>query len=289
MMCDVYQSAFLNLSADHAVDARGGCFRDRYFAPADAFKLHVKPLQSTWWVPVNERNLFEWVKDAPSSKTAWVHQEWHLYVLSLRPKQRGGRVPLVLSFEISSHPTSLFVPPIYSGADQKSHRARRVLHITEHEVFWECRAAAPSFRSETYSHRSLLRRNSLGQNKLRLLDTSAGSISDDPYLILAWDAACWDYSRRKLTYQTDKLLALSSLARHFGSRCREDTYVTGVWLSQLPRTTMSVNIYAEGPWLLYDFDGYVADDAGFLKLESRVISLVQAISRAHILIEFSSS
>ena len=51
----------------------------------------------------------------------------------------------------------------------------------------------------------------------------------------AWDAACRDYSRRKLTYQTDTLPALSGLARHFGSRCGEDTYVAGVWLSQLPR------------------------------------------------------
>ena len=53
--------------------------------------------------------------------------------------------------------------------------------------------------------------------------------------MLAWDAACRDYSRRKLTNQTDKLLALSGLARNFGSRCREDTYIAGIWLSQLPR------------------------------------------------------
>jgi len=54
--------------------------------------------------------------------------------------------------------------------------------------------------------------------------------------MLEWDAACRDYSRRKLTYQADKLPALSGIARHFGSRCQEDTYVAGVWLSQLPRT-----------------------------------------------------
>ncbi|KAL9614067.1 MAG: hypothetical protein Q9167_001421 [Letrouitia subvulpina] len=190
-MCDVYQNAFLNISADHAVDARGGCFRDRYFATVDAFKLHMKPLQSTWWVSVDERNLFEWVKTAPSSERAWIYQERHL--------------------------------------------ARRVLHFTEHEVFWECRAASPSFRSETYSRGSPLQRDFLGQTKLRLQDTSTGSISDNPYLMLAWDAACRDYSQRKLTYQTDKLPALSGLARHFRSRCREDTYVAGMWLSQLPR------------------------------------------------------
>ena len=46
-MCDVYQNAFLNISADHAVDARGGLFHDRYFATVDAFKIQLKPLQSS--------------------------------------------------------------------------------------------------------------------------------------------------------------------------------------------------------------------------------------------------
>ena len=80
MMCDVYQNAFLNISADHAVDARGGLFHDRYFATVDAFKLRLQPLQSSWWVSVDERNLFEWIKDAPSSERAWIYQERHLYV-----------------------------------------------------------------------------------------------------------------------------------------------------------------------------------------------------------------
>jgi len=100
-------------------------------------------------------------------------------------------------------------------------------------VFWECRAAAPSFRSETYPHGSPLQRDFLGQTKLPLRDTSAGSISDNLDLLREWDAACRDYSRRKLTYPTDKLPALSGIARHVGSRCREDTYIAGIWLSQL--------------------------------------------------------
>jgi hypothetical protein len=82
MMCDVYQNALLNISADHAVDARGGCFRDRYFGAAGTFKLRLNPLeQSTWWVSVDERNLFDWVEDAPSSERAWIYQERHLYVV----------------------------------------------------------------------------------------------------------------------------------------------------------------------------------------------------------------
>ncbi|KAL8838913.1 MAG: hypothetical protein Q9170_001950 [Blastenia crenularia] len=189
-MCDVYQNAFLNISADHAVDARGGCFRDRYFGTVDAFKLQMKPVQGSYWVSVDERNLFEWVKTAPSSERAWIFQERHL--------------------------------------------ARRILHFTEQEVFWECRAASPSFRSEIYPQGSPLPRDFLGQTKLPLQDTSTKSIVDDLQLESAWDAACRGYSQRKLTYQTDKLPALSGLARHFGSRCRDDTYVAGMWLSQLP-------------------------------------------------------
>ena len=54
--------------------------------------------------------------------------------------------------------------------------------------------------------------------------------------MLAWDAACQDYSRRKLTFHGDRLAALSGLARHFGSRCQDDTYIAGMWLSQLPRS-----------------------------------------------------
>jgi len=134
---------------------------------------------------------------------------------------------------------------LYPGANS-SYRARRVLHFTEHEVFWECRAAAPSFRSETYPHGSPLQRDFLGQTKLRLrdphqdieTDTSDGSksMADNPDLMREWDSVCRDYSRRKLTYGTDKLPALSGIARHFGSRAQDDTYIAGIWLSQLQST-----------------------------------------------------
>jgi hypothetical protein len=52
----------------------------------------MKPLQSTWWVSVDERNLFEWVKDAPSSERAWIYQERHLYVLFLPTRRSSAAV-----------------------------------------------------------------------------------------------------------------------------------------------------------------------------------------------------
>lgn len=70
----------MNISADHAVDAREGLFHDRYFGTVNAFKLEMQPVQGSYWVSVDERNLFEWVKTAPSSERAWIFQERHLYV-----------------------------------------------------------------------------------------------------------------------------------------------------------------------------------------------------------------
>ena len=46
------------------------------------------------------------------------------------------------------------------------------MHFTEHEVFWECRAAAPSFRSETYSRGSPLRID--GFNLILTLESAVG-------------------------------------------------------------------------------------------------------------------
>jgi hypothetical protein len=47
-----------------------------------------------------------------------------------------------------------------------------------------------------------------------------------------------------------------------------------VEMARGPTGPVPVDIQAEGPWALYEFDGHVADDASFLKLEPRVITLV---------------
>ena len=48
---------------------------------------------------------------------------------------------------------------------------------------------------------------------------------------------------------------------------------TNVGMARGSAGPVPVDIQAEGPWGLYEFDGHV-DDASFLKLEPRVITLV---------------
>ncbi|KAL8862649.1 MAG: hypothetical protein Q9178_001147 [Gyalolechia marmorata] len=45
-----------------------------------------------------------------------------------------------------------------------------------------------------------------------------------------------------------------------------------VEMARKPTEPVPVNIQKEGPWALYEFDGDVVDDAGFLKLELQVIT-----------------
>ena len=193
-MCDVYRNALFIISADDAVDARGGCFKTRHDATAQPFKLRLRNLDSSWWVTVDERNLFEWVDKAPLSKRAWGFQERQL--------------------------------------------ARRVLHFTENEVFWECQAPPPSFRSETYQVGAPLKRDFLQQAKLQLPASSVKHLEDDAHLKGAWDEACKGFSKRLLSRRSDKLPALSGLAKEFGKRFPADTYIAGQWSSTLPRTLL---------------------------------------------------
>ncbi|KAI1133015.1 hypothetical protein F5Y10DRAFT_229974 [Nemania abortiva] len=78
LMCKVYKFGLLNISADDSYDARDGCFRDRLEAVVTPFKLRMANLERSWWVAMDERDVFDWVSAAPLSQRAWVFQERQL-------------------------------------------------------------------------------------------------------------------------------------------------------------------------------------------------------------------
>ena len=189
-MHDVYRNALLNISADDSENARGGCFKHRALEIIKPFKLHMKNLGSSWWVGVDERTLFDWVKTSPISKRAWVYQERHL--------------------------------------------SPRVLHFTRDEVFWECCATAPSFRSESYPLGAPFERDFLGQTKLPPRTSTAKMVTDDAEVSDRWNRICRDYSERYLTVTSDRWPALAGLAMEFALTCPGDQCVGGMWRSCLP-------------------------------------------------------
>ncbi|KAF3766497.1 HET-domain-containing protein, partial [Cryphonectria parasitica EP155] len=94
---------------------------------------------------------------------------------------------------------------------QERHLARRALHLTKHEVLWECCPAKPYIACETLS-----------------------TGHDQKARHRAWLDLCEDYSARALSFEKDRLPALAGLAAEFADLIPEDRYVVGFWSSALP-------------------------------------------------------
>lgn len=185
-MPDVYKNSLLNISADAAWDAQGGCFRDRRPLEVSPMLLGFPEMDDQdFWLTVDDKHHFTSVKHAPVAQRAWCFQE--------RPL------------------------------------ARRVLHFTDRELIWECCAAGQSFASETFLHGAPFAKVFSGMPKMQNL----GSL-DKETVYTQWNEMCKLYSQRGLTYVSDKLVALSGLAKEVQHHIPNDAYLAGLWMSTLP-------------------------------------------------------
>lgn len=114
----------------------------------------------------------------------------------------------------------------------------RVVHFCRQEIFWECReqSLCESF-PEVLPQPGLF---DLGDSvSLRRLELWEGSEWRHNEAVVGHDAVyeIWDdivkaYSKCRFSHPTDKLVALSGVARHIKSII-DDTYVTGMWCKYL--------------------------------------------------------
>ena len=116
--------------------------------------------------------------------------------------------------------------------------APRVLHFGKDELLWECREQNAC---ETYPQ-------GLPQSLEQTLHTNFKSLNPAHYLTKnakegiemdmttaaykVWDTIIWAYSKTSLTVSSDKLIALSGIAKHMRS-ITNDEYVAGMWRSRL--------------------------------------------------------
>lgn len=101
--------------------------------------------------------------------------------------------------------------------------ARRVIHFTRTQIFWECNT---TFASEGFPQGIDDR---IKRKRLYLK-------SDPPQPIWYWLDIVPLYTKYSLTYNDDKLIALSGIARrvHEDDPQNHDVYLAGLWKSQLP-------------------------------------------------------
>ncbi|KIM97205.1 hypothetical protein OIDMADRAFT_57839 [Oidiodendron maius Zn] len=107
--------------------------------------------------------------------------------------------------------------------------APRVIHFGRRQVFWECQVAAAS---QAFPH-GWIPTHAIQNLKRKIsIPTTLQANSAPEKLYLQWQTAVRDYTHRNLTYDTDKLPALSGLAEVFKHHLN-DEYVAGLWKNNL--------------------------------------------------------
>lgn len=132
---------------------------------------------------------------------------------------------------------------------QENMLSKRLLHFCKNKIYFECRTILTSEENELRRRASptgvstdststlcLLPLHIARQGKLLKQDFQGDVIPEPSKATLErrWETVLHQYSRRQLTYPSDKLPALSGLASYY-ARLTGQTYLAGLWREDLPR------------------------------------------------------
>ena len=199
LMYQVYSNALLNIAATASDDGQGGLFNERN--------------------PLRAQNLI-----LPIS---WRNDKTH----------RGHHIAIDTKMWVAADEAS---PLLNRGwACQERMLSRRNLHFGKEQVFFECRhhvlcellpiELSSKLSPENLETKKLImisKRDKTSQNLTLPMQIEA---------LNTWHKIVHIYTRGRLTYGSDKLLAISALARHWNSyfQC-EVEYYAGLWSIQFP-------------------------------------------------------
>ena len=196
IMGEIYTNAIFTIASASASNVRQGLFGQakRFPISLEPRFLYTKPTSTQWYVIPPEPDWQTMVVRGPLQSRAWVMQERTL--------------------------------------------SRRILHYTHSVIFWECtELKASEFRpsdimSAYYLHDPKLLAPFSGCYKGLPLASKTPLSADEKSELLTnvWANAVGDYSRRRLTADTDMLPAISAIAQAF-QRLTNDTYLAGLWQS----------------------------------------------------------
>ena len=111
--------------------------------------------------------------------------------------------------------------------------ARRVIHYTPTELVWECWSHIECECGDLQKPQTSWPEFGGGKN----LKTEYGEIARwgaDNARIKFWHVICAQYSARQLTYATDRLPALASIAKRMHEQELLGNYLAGIWERTLP-------------------------------------------------------
>lgn len=136
---------------------------------------------------------------------------------------------------------------------QERELSPRVLHFTRDRMLWECRECmAEEDKREMASKAQAAEKRAAHLSSLRVMDDQGlHTVSSTQNRLLThipkWDVLAEAYSRRRLSVQVDKLLAISGLAASLSRLRPEDEYLAGVWRGSLLKGLCWIPVRSESP------------------------------------------
>lgn len=230
MMSQVYSCGYVNLAAAASPDAYGGLFRDRYPFSMNPIGLEIKwpGYLTSCAICVPTDPWKSGVNQSPLLRRGWVFQE---RLLSVRT--------------------------VYFGEDQ---------------LYWECGELCAS---EMYPvggpwDASLIEKdNGILEHNTTILDQAfmvlsgriknyyailksraphAGVALDSPVFLQVWATILENYTRGCLTFDRDRLVAISGVARQLCNGTKEESYILGLWRSYFPQLLLWAQFSKETGW-----------------------------------------
>ncbi|KAK4171086.1 heterokaryon incompatibility protein-domain-containing protein [Triangularia setosa] len=152
---------------------------------------------------------------------------------------------------------------------QERQLSRRVLHFTSHELIWECCAEAPYFASETFPGGPPFKSAFDGKPKFQTKTDFNAIEKSSLEVYKAWATICKEYSSKTFSHIHDKLVALSGLAQEFEAVLPEDTYLAGLWRSNLPQSLLWQSSGRSSP--VQTTERYLAPSWSWLSIDGPVL------------------
>ena len=230
-MHKVYQNAFCNLSATGAADSSQGLFFDR--RPEQSQPAEVSLTLSHF--------------DPSASAQGYLMVEEGAFSRQLESTPLQGR----------------------GWVFQERLLARRNLHFCCDQLIWECKEL---YASETYPQ-GMSRRWGSPWTTLLNGDPSQLGLDDEEfedYYHETWGQLVFRYSTCKFTVPTDKVIALSGVAKRM-REILQDEYVVGMWRRSLPYQLLwSVGLPEMAKRIACPPDGYRSPSFSWLSAEGPV-------------------
>lgn len=199
MMGSIYQHSHINLAASSSTDSEGGLFFDR--DPSS-----IRPVEVICRLPVQESAIPDEDSDIPAQLCKVLLQK--PYYQSIEKAHLNSRGWVL----------------------QERLLARRTLHFTKDQLFWECEHMLANESHPEGIETALDRPPGEFRRMLNQFLDGEGTESHE----VKWLSLVGQYTRCNLTRDSDILIALSGLARRW-SEVFPDQYLAGIWEQSLEK------------------------------------------------------